>query len=100
MDILTRPVPELSEAERAEVKRVARDLLDRLKQLRVLNWRQKSTARSQRQLPIQDVLDAGLPRASDKPLYEQSVPPSSNRFLRVIPSGMQECTLWHPESWC
>ena len=70
-DILTRPAPELSEAERAEVKKVARVLLDRLKQLLVLNWRQKAAARSQLQLAIQDVLDAGLPRAYDKPLYEQ-----------------------------
>ena len=43
-DILTRPAPELSSTERAEVKKVARDLLERLKQLLVLNWRQKSTA--------------------------------------------------------
>ena len=40
-DILTRPAPELSAEERAEVKKVARELLDRLKQLLVLNWRQK-----------------------------------------------------------
>ena len=70
-DILTRPAPELSAAERAEVKKVARDLLDRLKQLLVLNWRQKSTARSQLKLAIEDVLDTGLPRAYDKPTYAQ-----------------------------
>jgi len=46
-DILTRPAPELSTEERAEVKKVARELLNRLKQLLVLNWRQRSTARSQ-----------------------------------------------------
>jgi len=70
-DILTRPAPELSDAERAEVKQVARELLNRLKQLLVLNWRQKSTARSQIKLTIEDVLDTGLPRAYAKPLYEQ-----------------------------
>ena len=41
-DILTRPAPELSAEERAEVKKVARELLARLKELLVLNWRQKS----------------------------------------------------------
>jgi type I restriction enzyme, R subunit len=71
LDILTRPAPELSAEERAEVKKVARELLDRLKQLLVLNWRQKSSARSQLKLTIEDVLDTGLPRAYDKPLYEQ-----------------------------
>ena len=70
-DILTRPAPELSADERAEVKKVARDLLDRLKQLLVLDWRQRSASRSQLKLTIEDVLDTGLPRAYDKPLYEQ-----------------------------
>jgi type I restriction enzyme R subunit len=70
-DILTRPAPELSSAERAEVKKVARDLLNRLKQLLVLNWRQKSGARAQLKIAIEDTLDTGLPRAYDKPLYEQ-----------------------------
>jgi type I restriction enzyme R subunit len=44
-DILTRPAPELSPAERDEVKKVARELLTRLKELLVLNWRQKAAAR-------------------------------------------------------
>ena len=70
-DILTRPAPELSTEERTEVKQVARKLLNRLKELLVLNWRQKSAARSQLRLAIEDVLDKGLPRAFDKPLYEQ-----------------------------
>jgi type I restriction enzyme, R subunit len=70
-DILTRPAPDLSSDERAEVKQVARLLLNRLKQLLVLNWRQKSTARSQLKLAIEDVLDTGLPRAYDKALYAQ-----------------------------
>ncbi|MCL5098995.1 MAG: DUF3387 domain-containing protein [Candidatus Omnitrophica bacterium] len=51
--------------------KVARALLNRIKQLLVLNWRQKSTARSQLRLAIEDVLDAGLPRVYDKPLFEQ-----------------------------
>ena len=55
-DILTRPAPDLSADERAEVKKVARDLLARLKQLIVINWRQKAMARSQVQLTIEDVL--------------------------------------------
>ncbi len=69
-DILTRPAPELSADERTEVKKVARELLNRLKQLLVLNWRQKSTARSQIKLAIEDVLDT-LPEAYDRPLYAQ-----------------------------
>ena len=70
-DILTRPSPELGTDERAEVKKVARELLTRLKALLVLNWRQKSTARSQLKLAIEDALDSGLPRAYTPEIYQQ-----------------------------
>jgi type I restriction enzyme R subunit len=70
-DILTRPAPELSSDERAEVKKVARDLLARLKELLVLNWRQKAAARSALRLAIEDTLDSGLPRAYAPEMYRQ-----------------------------
>lgn len=70
-DILTRPAPELSTEERSEVKKVAKELLTRLKTLLVINWRQKSSARSQLKLTIEDVLDSGLPRAYSPDLYKQ-----------------------------
>jgi len=69
-DILTRPAPELSTAEREEVKKVAKVLLERLKSLLVLNWRQKSAARSTLKLAIEDTLDT-LPAAYDRPLFAQ-----------------------------
>ena len=69
-DILTRPAPELTTEERAEVKKVARDLLEKLKGLLVLNWRQKVSARSQLKLAIEDTLDNGLPRAYSPELYQ------------------------------
>jgi type I restriction enzyme R subunit len=58
-------------ANGAEVKKVARALLNRLKQLLVLNWRQKAAARSQLKLAIEDALDTGLPRAYPPELYRQ-----------------------------
>ncbi len=70
-DILTRPAPELSPEERAEVKKVARSLLGRLKQLLVLNWRQKTAARSRLRLAIEEELDNGLPRVYTKETYQQ-----------------------------
>jgi type I restriction enzyme R subunit len=70
-DILTRPAPALTTEERAEVKKAARELLARLKVLLVLNWRQKSTARSQLKLTIEDTLDSALPRAYTPELYNQ-----------------------------
>jgi len=68
-DILTRPAPELAAEERNEVKKVARLLLDRLRELLVLNWRQKAAARSKLKLVIEDTLDGGLPRVYGPELY-------------------------------
>ena len=70
-DILTRPAPELGPDERAEVKKVARELLVRIRALLVLNWRQKAAARSQLRLAIEDTLDTGLPRAYAPDMYRQ-----------------------------
>lgn len=70
-DILTRPAPALSSEERAELKKVAKDLLEKLKQLLVLNWRQTVSARSRVKLAIEDLLDQGLPRAYTPDLYKQ-----------------------------
>ena len=68
-DILTRPGPELSAAERDEVKKVAHQLLERLHALLVLDWRKRSSARAQIRLAIEDTLDDGLPRTYTKELY-------------------------------
>jgi type I restriction enzyme, R subunit len=71
LDILTRPSPALGAEERDEVKKVTRQLLVRLKELLVLNWRQKSSARSKIRLAIEDVLDSGLPRVYTPEIYHQ-----------------------------
>jgi type I restriction enzyme R subunit len=70
-DILTRPAPDLSEEERREVKKIARELLTKLKALLVIAWRNKSGARSQVKLAIEDTLDEGLPRKYTPELYQQ-----------------------------
>ncbi len=68
-DILTRPAPDLSSDERAEVKKVAKELLARLKQLLVLDWRQKSAARASLRMEIEATLDQGLPGVYERQLY-------------------------------
>jgi type I restriction enzyme R subunit len=70
-DILTRPGPDLTTEEQNEVKKVARQLLQRLKTLLVLNWRQKAQGRAQVRLAIEDVLDDGLPNKYSPDLYKQ-----------------------------
>ncbi len=70
-DILTRPGPELAPAEREEVKKVARQLLDRLNDLLALDWRRQIQARARVRLAIEDTLDVGLPRAYTPELYQR-----------------------------
>jgi type I restriction enzyme R subunit len=70
-DILTRSGPDLSAAERAELKKVTHQLLQRLKALLVINWREKSQARAQIRLAIEDELDRGLPQAYTRDIYSR-----------------------------
>lgn len=69
-DILTRPAPELSPAERDEVKKVAKVMLAKLEGLLVLNWRQKAAARATLKMAIEDTLDE-LPEAYGRTLFSQ-----------------------------
>lgn len=69
-DLLTKPEIELTKEERSQVKEVARELLDRLKQEKlVLDWRKKQEARAGVQLTIQTILD-DLPDTYSTEIYE------------------------------
>jgi type I restriction enzyme, R subunit len=69
-DILTRPAPQLTTEEREEVKKVAHHLLEKLRALLVIGWRQKVSTRARVKIEIENMLDEGLPRAYSKKLYE------------------------------
>lgn len=69
-DILTKPEPKLSEKEKAQVKTVARSLLARLKEDKlVLDWRNKPMTKGAVRQSIEVVLDGGLPDAYDEALF-------------------------------
>ncbi len=71
-DLLTRPNVTLSERDRDQVKRVARDLLETLKHEKlILDWKKRQSARAAVQVAIRDVLDKELPEAYTRDLYEQ-----------------------------
>lgn len=70
-DILLQSAPDLSDSDRAKVKQSARELVERIKALLVLNWQQKSSARAKLKLQIEEALDIGLPRAYTPELYLQ-----------------------------
>ena len=70
-DLLTKPEIALSDKEAADVKKVAKSLLEKLKQEKlVLDCRKQQTTRAMVLTTIKDVLDQ-LPRAYTEDLYEQ-----------------------------
>jgi type I restriction enzyme R subunit len=70
-DLLTKPDPKLSRKEKAEVKEVARELLDTLKAERlVLDWRKRQQTRAGVQVTIRDTFYK-LPDAYSDELFHQ-----------------------------
>ena len=84
-DILTRPAPELSTEERVEVKKVAKQLLERLKELLVLDWRKRQSARARVEDAINEALDEGLPRAYSTDLYKRKCSAVFEHFYESYP---------------
>ena len=72
-DLLTKPNIVLTKPEEADVKKVAKALLEKLKKEKlVLDWRKQQTTRAMVFTTIQDVLDQ-LPRTYSPELYKQKV---------------------------
>jgi type I restriction enzyme R subunit len=70
-DLLTKPDPTLSKAEEAQVKKVARTLLETLKRERlVLDWRKRQQSRQAVRVCIEEVLDK-LPPAYAPEVYQR-----------------------------
>ena len=70
-DILTKPEIDMTDKEKEEVKKVARSLLQTLKQAKlVLDWRKKQRTRADVYTTVKTVLDE-LPRAYSPELYQQ-----------------------------
>jgi len=70
-DLLTKPEMELTAKEQSEVKKAARQLLETLKQEKlVLDWRKRQQARAEVLVTIEKVLDGGLPQAYTPELFE------------------------------
>lgn len=70
-DILTKPEIDMKEQEKEEVKKVARSLLQTLKEAKlVLDWRKKQRSRAGVYSTVKTVLDQ-LPRAYTPEIYNQ-----------------------------
>jgi len=70
-DLITKPEMKLTKKEERQVKRIARDLLETLKQEKlVLDWRKRQQSRADVRVSIEKILD-GLPEAYTRDLYQQ-----------------------------
>ena len=70
-DLLTRPVLELTEAEKVQVKAISRQLLETLKRERlVLDWRNRQQSRAAVKVTVADILDE-LPEHYTQEIYDQ-----------------------------
>ena len=71
-DLLTKPEMELTEKERAQVKKTARGLLETLKHEKlVLDWRKRQQARAEVRVTIEKLLDKGLPQTYGPEIYQR-----------------------------
>jgi type I restriction enzyme R subunit len=69
-DLLTKPDPVLTKAEEREVKKVAKEILQRLKSEKlVLDWKKRQATRAAVRYTIETVLDE-LPRTYTPELYQ------------------------------
>ena len=70
-DLLTRPAPELTEAEQGKVKAISKQLLDILQRERlVLDWRQRQQSRAAVKVTVAEILDE-LPERYTQEIYDQ-----------------------------
>ncbi|ESX96702.1 type I restriction endonuclease subunit R [Mesorhizobium sp. LNJC403B00] len=73
-DILTKPEPKLTKTQEIEVKKLARELLAKLRKDKlVLDWRIKETAKAGVRQTIGEEFDAHLPDVYDRKLFEEKV---------------------------
>jgi type I restriction enzyme R subunit len=71
-DLLTKPALELTEKEKKQIKAVAKELLQKVTQEKlVLDWRKRQQSRAQVRVTIEEVLDKGLPEKFPPDLYRQ-----------------------------
>lgn len=83
-DILTKPEPDLSNAQKRDVKQAARSLLQVLKAEKlVLDWRNKPQVRGEVRRTIEILLDKSLPEVYTPEIYERKC---ANAYRHIFDS--------------
>jgi type I restriction enzyme, R subunit len=91
-DILTKPEPRLTKAQEVEVKKIARELLSKLKREKlILDWRTKEQAKAAVRETIREELD-GLPEVYERRIWEEKVE-RTYQFIFEHYAGVSEAAL-------
>ena len=86
-DLLTKPEPDLTEAEARKVKGAAKLLLERIEDKLVLDWKKKQQTRAAVKVEIGHVLDQHLPGVYDGELLDRK---ANNVFDHIYASYFNE----------
>ena len=91
-DLLTQPEPELSEKERDEVKKVAKDMLAKLKAEKLVpDWKLKTQTKADFECTIRDFY-INLPKAYTPELKRTSGQEPTPIFMRTTQARGKACT--------
>lgn len=89
-DIITKPAPELSDKEVAQVKAMCRELLETLKEEKlVLDWRKKTQAKGDVRRTLEIVFDRGLPESFDEAVYNEKCEATFHHLMTSYYGGGQ-----------
>jgi type I restriction enzyme R subunit len=72
-DLLTKPEPELTDADMKKVKAAAKKLLAHIEEKLVLDWKRRQQTRSAVKVTVRDILDAELPPAYGPEMFRRKV---------------------------
>lgn len=85
-DILTRPGPALTNRETAEIKKIFRDMLAKLKTEKlVLDWRDRRHSRAAVRVAVEEMLDSGLREKYTVEFFEQKCGALFQHLLEKYP---------------
>lgn len=89
-DIITKPAPEMSDKEVAQVKGMCRELLETLKKEKlVLDWRKKAQAKGDVRRTLEIVFDQGLPESFDETVYNEKCEAAFHHLMTSYYGGGQ-----------
>ncbi|GHB08968.1 hypothetical protein GCM10009038_03120 [Salinicola rhizosphaerae] len=87
-DIITKPAPEMTDKEIAQVKAMCRELLETLTEEKlVLDWRKKAKAKGDVRRTWEIVFDRGLPESFDEKVYEEKCEAAFQHILMSYHGG-------------